>query len=91
MYAPYKLVDYMALNKPIVCTDVGEMRKMLKGHEQLVCRPNDAEDMAQKIMAALKTKKANYRERLKEFTWERLGEKLNDAIKAMFKNRARGN
>ncbi len=86
MYTPYKLMDYMALNKPIVCTDVGEMRRMLKGHEQLICKPNDTEDMAAKIAAALRVGKVNYRKMLADFTWQRLGRKLNTAIRATFKN-----
>jgi glycosyltransferase involved in cell wall biosynthesis len=82
-------MDYMALDKPIVCTDVGEMRKVLKGYEQLICKPGNAEDMAAKIEAALSIKKANYRERLADFTWQSLGQKLNTAIRAMFKNPAK--
>ena len=87
MYAPYKLIDYMALNKPIVCTDVGEMRKML-GDDRLICRPHDTEDMAKKIAAALKIKRVEHRKKLSRFTWQKLGEKLDNAIKAMFKNTA---
>ena len=86
MYTPYKLMDYMALNKPIVCTDVGDMKKMLAGYEQLICRPNDSDDMAGKLLVALKTKKVNYRSKLNDFTWERLGARLDTAIRAMFKN-----
>ncbi|MBI2140893.1 glycosyltransferase [Candidatus Woesearchaeota archaeon] len=89
MYTPYKLMDYMALDKPIVCTDVGEMRKVLKGYEQLICRPNDAGDMATKIEAALGMEKVNYRKMLADFTWQSLGKKLNTAIRATFKNPAR--
>ncbi len=89
MYTPYKLMDYMALDKPIVCTDVGEMRKVLKGHEQLICKPNDAGDMAAKIVAALGMRQASYRKTLADFTWQRLGQRLNTAIRATFKNPAK--
>ncbi len=82
MFTPYKLMDYMAVEKPIVCSDVGEMRKML-GDDRLICKPGDASDMAEKISIALKMKKASHRTRLKEFTWQKLGEKLEKAIVTM--------
>ncbi len=89
MYTPYKLMDYMALNKPIVCTDIGDMKKML-GDSKLACRPGDANDMARKIVAALKTRKTNTRSMLKDFTWKNLGKKLDQAIMATFKNEETG-
>ena len=80
MYTPYKLVDFMACNSTIVCTDVGEMKKLLP--KELVCRPNDKEALKKAILKALKHRKVNHRKTLVEqgLTWEKLGEKLNRII-----------
>src|SRR3989338_7485752 len=77
MYTPYKLVDFMACNKTIVCTDVGEMKKLLP--KELVCNPEDKEALKKAILKALSYRKINHRKTLEEkgLTWEKLGKKLN--------------
>ncbi len=77
MLAPYKLVEYMACCKPIVLSDVGEMKKLAP---RFVFRENDIDDMNLKIEEALKCEKVDYRNILKEFTWKALGERLSRAI-----------
>ncbi len=77
MLAPYKLVEYMACRKPIVLSDVGEMRKLAP---RFVFRENDIDDMNEKIEEAMKYEKVDYGKMLKEFTWEALGNRLSRAI-----------
>ncbi len=77
MLAPYKLVEYMACGKPIVLSDVGEMRKLAP---RFVFREGDIGEMNRKIEEALKCEKVDYRKILKDLTWKALGEKLSRAI-----------
>src|SRR3989338_9161559 len=51
---PYKALEYMAMGLPIVATDVGDVSLMLKKYPNSLCRPNDANDMAEKIISKLK-------------------------------------
>ncbi len=80
MYTPYKLVEFMACNKTIVCTDVGEMKNLLP--KDLVCKPGDREGLKNAILKAIKHRKVNHRKTLEEkgLTWERLGERLNRIV-----------
>lgn len=82
MYTPYKLVEFMACNRPIVCTDVGEMKKLLTAAPELVCKPNDKEGLKKAVLKAISYKSINYRKTLAEkgLTWEMLGEKLNTIL-----------
>jgi len=57
------------------------MKTLLTGYEDLICRPDDVEDLAFKILKALHYRKVNYREKLKTMTWEKLGIKLEEALK----------
>lgn len=77
MYTPYKLVEFMACNKTIVCTDVGEMKKLLP--KELVCKPGDREGLKKAILNAIKRRKVDHRKTLEEkgLTWEKLGKQLN--------------
>ncbi len=77
MLAPYKLVEYMACCKPIVLSDVGEMKKLAP---RFIFREGDVEDMNRKIEEALKCEKVDYSKILKEFTWKALGDRLSTAI-----------
>jgi len=83
MYATYKLVEFMACNKPIVCTDVGEMKKLLTSTPDLVAIPGDDESLKKALVKALTYKKVNYRKTLNEkgLTWPKLGYKLNEILK----------
>ncbi len=77
MLAPYKLVEYMACKKPIVLSDVGEMKRLAP---RFVFRENDINDMNHKTEEALKCEKVDYGKILKAFTWKALGDKLSRAI-----------
>ena len=74
---PYKLLEYMAANLPIVSTDLGDASALLSKSGYL-CRSGDRYDMAEKLIYALKRgKKKDYRNLLKNLAWENLGKKVN--------------
>ena len=79
---PYKLMEYMAANIPIVTTNIGDVSKILEKYEGSICS-YDTWDMAAKISKKLKnsSKMPNYD--IKRFEWENLSKKavkilLND-------------
>ena len=74
---PYKLLEYMAANLPIVSTDLGDASALLSKSGYL-CRPNDGYDMAKKLIYALKSdKKRDYGSLLKDLAWGNLAKKIN--------------
>jgi glycosyltransferase involved in cell wall biosynthesis len=78
--APYKLIEYMAFSKPIVCSDVGEMKNLLSRTSQLIFKQNNTDDFARKIELALKIKKVDYSKQLKRLTWSAITKKLHKEI-----------
>lgn len=80
---PYKLAEYMAAGLPIVATDMGDVSIILSKYENSLCIPGDKEDMADKIIKTLKSrKKADYEGIVKGFTWESLSRKIDKIITA---------
>ena len=79
---PYKLVEYMACQAPIVATDIGDMSLILKKYGGSICKPDDANDLSKKIIAKLENnnKKVDYGKDLKQLTWENLAERLNKIL-----------
>ena len=78
---PYKLLEYMACNVSIVATDVGDVAGLLKKYDGSLCKPNDALDLAQKIMGKLQLDdRINYRKYLREFDWRILSMKMEKII-----------
>lgn len=77
---PYKAVEYMACNVPIVATRIGDVAMLLKKYKGSLCEPN-AEDMSKKIMDKLeKNKRVDYSRDVKRFDWKILAEKLNNIL-----------
>jgi len=75
---PYKIVEYMACNVPIVATRIGDVAVLLKKYKGSLCEPN-ADDMSEKIIKKLqKDKRVDYSKDLKKFDWKVLAEKLNE-------------
>lgn len=79
MLAPYKIVEFMACDKPIVTTDAGEMGGLI-GDKKFVAKAGSMKDLADKIRYALKIKKTSYRKKVKKFSWNSIAKKLNDAL-----------
>lgn len=82
MLAPYKLVEFMACNKPVVITDVGEMRQHIKD-KNMVAKAGDVFDLKEKIKYALTLKKVNSREAAMEFEWKSIAKRLDKAIREL--------
>jgi len=79
---PYKLIEYMASNVPIVATDVGDVSLVLKKYPGSLCKPNDSKDLAEKIIEKLGNYKSiNYSKILKQLTWKKLSDKIDMIIK----------
>lgn len=78
---PYKVVEYMACNIPIVATDIGDVGKILSGYKNSLCRPNNIEDMKNKIKKQLKMKKTPYRKIAEKNSWHNIAKKLDRIIK----------
>ena len=74
---PYKVVEYMACNTPIVATKLGDVELMLKGYKDSLCMPDNEEDMYKKIKIQLKKGKINYRKNIKNNTWDSIARKLD--------------
>ncbi len=78
---PYKLMEYMACNVPVVATAVGDVKEVLKDHPESLAQPGNAYDLAQKLTAAISAKKkVNYRKIVENYTWEKLARKLNSEL-----------
>lgn len=78
---PYKLMEYMVCNVPVVATAVGDVKELLRNYPDSLAEPSNAEDLAYKITAALDNKKkARYGRIVAEYTWEKLARKLNTEL-----------
>lgn len=79
---PYKLAEYMAAGLPIVSTRCGDASIILSKFKNSLCNPNDKHDMARALTSALrKCKRVNYKNILKNLTWESLSKKIDHIIK----------
>lgn len=78
---PYKLMEYMACKIPIVATDIGDVSRVLKKYKGSLCKPNDADDLAEKIIVRLKKGgKVDYSGEVKGRKWEVLAGKLGKIL-----------
>ena len=78
---PYKLVEYMACKVPIIATDVGDVSLMLKSYPGSLCRPNDVDDMAEKIISMLENyRRVDYGRELRKLDWKVLSGKLEKIL-----------
>lgn len=78
---PYKALEYMAMGLPIVATDMGDVSLLLKKYKGSLCKPNNAYDMAEKIISKLeKPGNVDYSSDVKSLKWKVLADKLDGAI-----------
>ena len=77
---PYKIVEYMACNVPIVATNIGDVGKLLSTYKNSLCKPNDASDMADKIKIQLNKNRINYRKIAIDFTWSNISKKFDSIL-----------
>lgn len=84
---PYKILEYMACNTPIVATDVGDISVILKKYKESLCNPDDINDLSKKIITIINKKgKKDYRSSIVEYEWKNLSKKLDRAIRNAIKN-----
>lgn len=79
---PYKIVEYMACNRPIVATKVGDVAKLLEKFPDSVCLPNNKEDMKNKIKKQIKIREKNYKKYAEKYSWDNIALKLDKIIKS---------
>ncbi len=83
---PYKCVEYMACNTPIVATSLSDVKLMLKDYKDSLCNPDDENELYDKIKIQMNKGKIDYREKLLNFTWDKIALKLDKIIKGKLKN-----
>ena len=78
---PYKVVEYMACDVPIVATKVGDVAQLLRKFPESLCEPDDWKSMASAIKKQFSSrKKHSYREQMMGNTWDEIARKLDAAI-----------
>ena len=79
MFAPYKLVEFLACNKPVVITDAGEMQKHIKD-KRMVAKAGNVDDLKEKIKYALKLEKVNSRNATMKFEWKNIAKEMENNL-----------
>ena len=83
--SPLKLFEYMSAGLPIVLSDLPSLREIVEeGKTGLFYRPDEAEDLARVLKICLSDPEASLkraeraREEMKEYTWQRRAEKIEE-------------
>lgn len=82
--SPLKMFEYMASGRPIIASDLPSVRDVLNSENCIFCQPDDAKDLADKIILALHdehlvdriTQRAS--QDIKNYTWDK---RAQDIIK----------
>ena len=77
---PYKCVEYMACNVPIVATAIGDVKERLCDYKDSLCKVEKG-DMIKKIKKQLKKREVDYRKDLKGYSWDKIANKMDKVIK----------
>ena len=80
---PYKVVEYMACNVPIVATEVGDVKELLSAYKGSMCKPNSIQDLAEKIKSQIGKNRISYRKKAMDFSWGRIATKLNKVLRCI--------
>jgi glycosyltransferase involved in cell wall biosynthesis len=84
---PYKVVEYMACNTPIVATAVGDVARLLKPFKESLCLPDDVQSMEAAIKRQLEKEKINYRKAVKKNTWDNVAKELDEVVRKIARKR----
>jgi len=80
--SPLKLFEYMATNKPIVASNLPNIREILNKNNGIFFKPNDSQDLAQKIKYILnnpqpaQTLANQARQDVQKYIWPKRAEKI---------------
>lgn len=77
---PYKLLEYMAIDIPIVATAIGDVIKILAPFKGSLCKPGSVDDLKDKIEIQLKKGTVDYRKTAMKYTWKNHSKKLDKLI-----------
>ena len=77
---PYKVVEYMACNVPIVATRVGDVALLLSRFKESLCEPDDAEGMAAALKRQLGKGRIPYRKHVRGNTWDAVAGEFEKAL-----------
>ncbi len=79
---PLRLLDYLASGKPVIATDLPEVRKIVKS-SGLLTKPGDPEDLAHKIIAGIENShllkqvaKSARTTIIHDYSWQNIAEEL---------------
>lgn len=75
--SPLKIAEYAAMGLPVVASDVGEARTMLKQHVGKLVPPDDSGAMAQGVIELLNHPAPRFQTVPDGLTWQRHAEKLS--------------
>jgi glycosyltransferase involved in cell wall biosynthesis len=78
---PYKLLEYMAVNKPIVASDIGNIGCVLKKFRASLYKPDDMEDFLDKFRKQAAIASINYRDATKKYTWQALAKETSAILR----------
>ncbi len=82
---PYKLMEYLSCNIPVVATELPDIKMVLKDHPETLARAGDVQEFAGKILEQLKKgKKTNYRKLTDDYEWKKLAVRLEKEFKNLY-------
>ncbi len=78
---PYKVVEYMACNVPIVATRVGDVSRILKKFPKSLCEPDDAASMKAVISSQMEKGRIPYRKHMMDNTWDAIAKEFDKVLR----------
>lgn len=81
---PYKLMEYLACDRPVVATAIGDVKRVLQKAPQCLVAPGDVNMMAERIVMMLRNPpKVDYRAISQQYTWEKVTARLERKIQSI--------